>query len=307
MTISKRFTGFAVAAAATFALTAAPALGANANSVISGLVNEGLTTTGNDAVKIGLRDQTWTFAPPEGSSEVTGGASELGEGELVQAMFRIEQTGWSTGSRLDPAPGSFDGSGSQNVEDYGIFGTLSARVVSAWDGSNRIELDTVSVNVRTIDNANAPTVDTSDDYTSASTKFTTLGDFAISFFDDIDDFYRLKVDTDASSNTFGKVIGFEFGLTLDQQDSLPPVVARDLALGGSIVGQFDIFGEGTFSYDGLSGDAEVLTGADGSRFHTGNANFSTFMTPTPAAAGPGLIALGLLAAYRRRRDAAEMA
>ena len=278
---------------------------AQAASTASGALFDVLANplnTGTPDAKLSFEDNNWSFDPSPMAADKGKAAALLAGiagGGSATALFNISSIGGSNTAVLDPAADIAFGSETA-VSNWGMFGSISATgATSTTNGVGAItsiSLSGITAELRFIDGTAAPLIDASTATGTAFSDFTTLGSSAATFDDSgIDAFYTLLVDSTVGSATFGKITGFELGLTLTGQSLGPTFLPGVLSNGKKV----DLFGTGNLIYN--LGGVAATTGST-SDFIVGDADFAINAIPTPAAAGASLGMLALVV-FRRRQKA----
>ena len=185
------------------------------------------------------------------------------------------------------------------AQQISIEGILEAEVIAVnKNGAGDITsidlgpIASVLASIYTADNAFADFVDTSDNATTAAAKFSNFGSTpAITYgLDGGDDFYKLFVDADPLSATFGKIVEFELAMSVISNNSFIGTTSGLLS-DGTVA---DLYGQGEIQYS-LVGDPTTTGDAD--QFVVGDGKFA-IIVPEPASLM--LLGLGGLALIRRK-------
>lgn len=294
MRLSRTF-GFGVAAAAL--TVASPAFALDASTEVSAYT--GNLDGGGNLMKTVFEDDIW------GHIDTTD-ASPFGTGDVITSVARIQAVGSGSGTPpLNPPTSITD---TTTVAGFAIEAVLkgtifkSEFVTAAVNGTGSDQvwkfLNDVELKLYFGDNVANDTIlgtGVGDTLAGGVGKFADNA-LAATFEDDgIDDFYVIKFDTS------GNFLGFELGLTLVSRDTTQIGDFVDTALAGNSATHFidgrmvDLYGRGT--------PETIISGSGaGTTWQKMDGDFTAAIVPTPAAAGLGFLAFGVLGLTRIRRE-----
>lgn len=279
------------------ALAAGSVVGsANASSAVSVIGQFADPFDGRATV---FEDTTFSFVNPSFLDGIT--AADIGQSTF--AAFAIESVGLGlespfldSGNALAPGGSVSPSPISTQAADITVEGIITGTIVDVILGSGGGGTIVVGGAFAQVFFGDAFEFSSVGSLADTTASFTDLNPAATFSDDGIDDFFTLGFVNVGGVDFINE---FALGLSVDQNFLFPGIDPGVLspALGGAVV---DLFANGSLPTSSLN-----QVGADGDSFAIGDANFSINVTPSPAAAGVGVLGLiGLLS--RRKRETEEV-